>query len=160
MLEPLELIAIYDSSLRELIAFNWSEVYAPESSDANIKFRHAVIQAVIANPENVPLELLRDLFDEETRFAAEVGGTNPILRPLTLLMLKAGGSKYLREFLEYRERSMDVACATSEIIFPRELSQQLLQECQIKLAQRNTVCESRLWEQGIKFFHWQLEKHL
>jgi len=75
--------------------------------DANEQLRREVAGRVIEHPERASLQLIRDLFVEESKWCRAVWGVSDVFPRLTELLLSRAGVNCLEDFLEGYLSSMD-----------------------------------------------------
>jgi hypothetical protein len=123
--------------------------------DLNLEFRRKVNKAVIHTPKNVPLDLVRDLYNAEILYAQEACCISSDVRHLGTILLTHGGSSYLKDFLQGRYHSMDTRHETARVQVSKELAIILKKECQKLLDSEIDTQERKLWEDGVNFFENQ-----
>src|SRR6185369_17804322 len=89
----------YDEGQRQRIEFAWNGKHASEFQDANQEFRSKAVSFVCENSGQGSLELLRDLFIEESKWSVHAWGAPLTFANLGALLLTRGGVHYLPDFL-------------------------------------------------------------
>jgi hypothetical protein len=103
----------YTSVDEACIRFDWNGQHSDGFVDANLEFRQAVLNIVLQDTTVISIELIRDLFQAETKFSREAWGASPKLGRLAEALLRQGGTTYIEDFLVGKYRSFDTYCATA-----------------------------------------------
>jgi hypothetical protein len=142
----------FDSSDVSRLAFAWNGEHAADLEDANLHFRRAVVQQVLANPEGASVELLRVLVDAETAFAQEAWGINLWVHTLAEQMLIRGGVSVVNDFLTFWYRGMDAHCELSRITLPTNVAEQYEAFCVEQRDSAVSQADQTRYEEGARFF--------
>jgi hypothetical protein len=105
----------YDGSQKQRIEFAWNGKHASEFLDANQEFRSNVVAFVCENSGQGSLELLRDLFIEESKWSVQAWCAPFTFANLGGLLLTRGGVDYLPNFLDGFNASFDTFGACHQI---------------------------------------------
>lgn len=145
-----EFVAVYTPAVGgKQIAFAWNGQHAETFADSNYEFRRRVVEVVLLDPSAAPIELVRDLYDAETRWAAEAWCVYAeAVRALAEELLTRGGPDFVEDYLAGKiGRGMDASCS-AYFDCPRELTVRLLAEVEHRLAAGATGDRKRLLEAG------------
>ena len=135
----------YDESQRHRIEFAWNGKHAAEFNDPNQDFRSKVVAFVCENSGQGSLELLRDLFTEESKWSVQAWCAPFTFANLGALLLTRGGADYLPDFLDGFGASFDTfgACHQMDLDpivtvalmrhIKRQLSEAIDEEAKTKL---------------------------
>lgn len=131
--EIVEFTRTYTSNQRPRIEFAWNGKHAADLCDANRDFRSSVDSFICEDPGQAQIELIRDLFIEESKWSIEAWCAPFTFPRLGELLLTRGGADYLTDFLQGCFASFDTlgACHQMKIdpvvIAPliRELEQRI-----------------------------------
>jgi hypothetical protein len=159
MAEVDQFVANYESARdRARLRFAWNGKHADQFRDANYEFRRRVLRPVLANLHAAPIELVRDLYDAETAWAAEAWCVKAeAVRALAEELLTRGGSDFVEDFLAGKfGRGMDAHCA-AYFDCPRALAEQLLAEVERRLAAGAEGDRRALLESGREIFREWIE---
>lgn len=152
MIEVSDFILTYSSDKQHEIAFAHDGQNSDTFTDLNLEFRRKVNKAVIHTPKNVPLDLVRDLYNAEILYAKEAFCISSDVHHLGTILLRRSAATYLKDFLQSRYHSMDTWGETGRVEVSQELAIILKQECQRLLDSPIESQERKLWEDGVEFF--------
>jgi len=102
-----EFVRAYDGSQISAIEFGWNNKHAADFFDSNEEFRSKVVAFVCEDPGRSSIELIRDLFLEESRWSVQAWCAPFTFPELVALLLFRGGLDYLPDFLEGFSASFD-----------------------------------------------------
>lgn len=120
--EVLAFIRGYTSADRWRIQFDWNGKHGKEFSDPNMEFRNAVVSALGEFDVPAPLELVRDVYDEETSCSREAWCAYPRLWVLGQTLLTQGQENCVLDYFRGKVKSFDTEIACGGIELPRELA--------------------------------------
>lgn len=105
--EATEFARRYTPDQRGQIRFNWNGKCAAEFIDDNQEFRRTVVNAVLLDPAESPIELLRDLLEEEALWSHEAWCTPDTYPDLLTVLLRRGGPAALADFASAMSATLD-----------------------------------------------------
>lgn len=147
-----EFINNYTADSEKRIRFVWNGEHAEKFSDANIYFRKEVIDYALKYPDEVSIDLIRDLFRAETEASKEAWRINKCVVPLAKMLLERGGPKYVEDYIQGKFQSFDasLACASIDISLP--ILKSHLEEIKARLSENPDENRKRLLTAGLDVF--------
>lgn len=97
----------YTADQRGRIRFAWNGKHAVELHDDNQEFRRAVVDAVLLDSAESPIELLRDLLEEEALWSHEAWCAPDTYPDLLTVLLRRGGPAALPDFAAAMSATFD-----------------------------------------------------
>jgi hypothetical protein len=102
-----EFVRTYDGSQKNAIEFSWNNKHAAEFFDSNQDFRSKVVAFICEDPGRSSIELIRDLFIEESKWSVQAWCAPFTFADLGALLLSRGGPDHLSDFLDGFSASFD-----------------------------------------------------
>lgn len=134
------------------IDFAWNHQHAEQFHDANQEFRFEVVSFVCENPGAAPVELIRDLFAEQAKWAREAWAAPFHFSELGELLLTRGGTGYLMDFLQSFAASFDTFGACHQMRLDPVTTASLLREVERRLGETTDEQQRSLLESGRDLF--------
>jgi hypothetical protein len=103
----------YTAEDERFLRFDWNGNHAEKFVDRNMAFRKSVLDAVLAEINSVPIELVRDLFRAETQFSREAWCIDNRISQLGEHLLRHGGDRFIEDYIEGKHQSFDASCGTA-----------------------------------------------
>ena len=150
--EPETFVASFDEARAPLIAFEWNGRHGDEFRDENAEFRRAVLEVVLAEPDRASVDLLRALFEAETRYAKEAWGVHRDIHVLGQALLVAGGEKVVFDFLRGKAQCFDTYLGCARVQLQGDLALRLAKRCRDEMSGESASDLRPLAEQGAEFF--------
>ncbi len=147
----------YDPKNFNAIAFAWNGKHAEQFADANADFRRKVIDVVLAQPDAVPIELIRDLYTAETEYSREAWAVLPAVSQLAELLLIRGSNAFLDQYANGMGQGFDAALASRNISLPKSVAASLLAECEARLEDPKIGPARGRYQVLVDFFRAKLE---
>jgi hypothetical protein len=129
----------YNGSQKHRIEFAWNGKHASEFRDANQEFRSHVVAFVCEHSGQGSVELLRDLFIEDSKWSVQAWCAPFTFATLGGLLLTRGGVDYLSDFLEGFNASFDTFGACHQMDLDPIVASALIRHSQQQL--NNTLHE-------------------
>lgn len=97
----------YTPNQRDRIRFAWNGKHAGEFHDDNQDFRQAVVSAVLADPAEAPIDLVRDLLEEDALWSHGAWCAPETYPDLLTVLLRRGGPAVLPDFASAMSATFD-----------------------------------------------------
>jgi hypothetical protein len=150
--DVIKFIDDYSSEKINAISFQWNGKHASEFFDANQEFRTELTESVIKNPENVSVDLVRDLFIESSKWSVEAWCSPFYFSKLGEIILSKGGKQYLNDFLTGFIASFDTFGACHQMSLNKLTLNTLLLEIKERLQQKTDEGKKKQLEAGLDLF--------
>ncbi|MCA9319513.1 MAG: hypothetical protein KDB53_02200 [Planctomycetes bacterium] len=100
-----------------LLCFAWNGEHGDQFIDKNVELRREVLDHVLNSADAAPIDLLRCVFEAETRYSREAWSVHRDIHLLGEALLRAGEERVVLEFLRGKSRSFDthLGCARSRV---------------------------------------------
>jgi hypothetical protein len=128
------------------IRFAWNGQHAEEFEDANVEFREAVNEAVLADLDAAPILLIRDLYRAETEYSAEAWCISGDVGRLGERLLRDPEDRFVEDYLIGKDQSFD-AHAGTDFVVDRPLVEHLIAVVREKLLSETDA-------EKIERLHW------
>ncbi|WP_321473567.1 hypothetical protein [uncultured Paludibaculum sp.] len=123
----------YDGQQRVAIRFAWNGKHADEFRDENQELRWSLAKLVLAEPDSVPLVLVRDLLMEDSAWSHEAWCAPHHFAGLLSILLLRGGREYLFDFAAAMNATFDTFGAAHEVAISSEKAHDFLREADAHL---------------------------
>lgn len=142
----------YGPGQRRRIEFAWNGKHASEFHDANQEFRSNVVAFVCENSGQGSVELLRDLFIEESKWSVQAWCAPFTFANLGALLLNRGGTDYLSDFLDGFNASFDTFGACHQMDLDPIVASSLVRQVQQQLNEASDERSKTKLESGKQLF--------
>jgi hypothetical protein len=142
----------YSNDLASFVRFAWNGEHGDGFADANLDLRRRILAVVLAHPDAAPLDLLRCLFEAETKFAQKAWGVNRDMHILAQALLLRGGTAAALDFLRGKLRSQDTNLECAQVVLPKALAADLASHCRQMLDGPIEDADRILAKHGVEFF--------
>ncbi|MGJ5816342.1 hypothetical protein [Paludibaculum fermentans] len=116
----------YDGQQRASIRFAWNGKHAEEFHDEHQELRWSLARLALAEPDSVPLVLLRDLLLEDSAWSHKAWCAPHHFAGLLSILLHRGGREYLFDFAAAMNATFDTFGAAHEVVISAEEAHDLL----------------------------------
>tara|TARA_Y100001954_G_C15281727_1_gene347040 strand:+ start:16 stop:504 length:489 start_codon:yes stop_codon:yes gene_type:complete len=117
----------YSKDQFEKIKFNWNGKHGDEFSDTNNDFRKHLCESIKDNLQDYSLDLITDLYLEESKCAKETFGVYLSFGKLAEALLIKGGIQSYLNYVEGAGKSMDTYISSGNMDLPKKLLEELIQ---------------------------------
>jgi len=150
--EIITFVRNYAPDSRSRICFAWNQKHAADFVDENDLFRQQVIKAVIADPDEVSLELVGHLFEAEAKWSKEAWCVRDSFSTLGGILLNRGGIEQLDCFFEWFTLSFDSYSQCHAMLLDSEVLDSLISEVERRFADAKGDKEKAMLELAQQLF--------
>lgn len=126
------------------IMSDWNGKYGSEFYDVNHQFRIQLAQFLIPQIDKVNIELVRDIYIEETKISEATFCIYTNIHIYAQELLRRDWKRYLLDYLQGASYNMDSYLGTSRIEIPKEIAEQIVDYITTTLQVSNDVYEKKL----------------